>query len=100
LVLFTCGRRSRALLRIRRVAREAVDLLVGSLAVQASRTVNANTMPVLEVHNLARGGSPGLLIRELVYDCGDPAVLLHCRALVVEFFFRAMEEVSGDIWLA
>jgi hypothetical protein len=52
---------------------------------------------VLEVDDLSRGGLPGLVLRELVYDCGDPAVLLHCRALVMEIFFRAMVEFSRGI---
>jgi hypothetical protein len=74
-----------------------VDLLVRSLAVQASRTINAYTMPVLEVDYPARGRSPGLLVGKLIYDCGDPAVLFHCRALVVELLFSATEDVAGDI---
>jgi hypothetical protein len=57
-------------------------------------------MPVLEVDDLPRGGSPGLVLRELVYDCGDPAVLPHRRALVVEVLFRAMDEFSRGIMTA
>jgi hypothetical protein len=53
-------------------------------------------MLVLEVDDLPRGGSPGLVLRELVYDCCDPAMLPHCRALVMEIFFCAMDELSRD----
>jgi hypothetical protein len=53
-------------------------------------------MPVLQAHDLARSGSSGLLIRKLVYDRGDPAVLLHGGVLIVEFFFRASDEFSQD----
>jgi hypothetical protein len=74
-----------------------VNLLVGPFAIQASGTVNADTMLVLEVDDLSRGGLPGLVLRELVYDCGDPAVLLHRRALVMEISFRAMVEFSRGI---
>jgi hypothetical protein len=73
-----------------------VDLLVGPFAIQASGPVNANTMPVLEAHDLARRGLSGLLIRKLVYDRGDPAMLLHGGVLIVEFFLRATDEFSQD----
>jgi hypothetical protein len=97
LALFPRGAISRQLLHRRGVARGALDLLVRSFAIQASGTVNTNTMLVLEVDDFSCGGSPGLVLRELVYDCGDPAVLLHGRALVMEIFFRAVVEFSRGI---
>jgi hypothetical protein len=74
-----------------------VGLLVGPFAIQASRTVNADTMLVLEVDDLSRGGSPGLVLRELVYDRCDPAMLPHRRALVIEVSFGAGDEFSRGI---
>jgi hypothetical protein len=97
LALFPRGAISRQLLHRRGVARGALDLLVRSFAIQASGTVNTNTMLVLEVDDFSCGGSPGLVLRELVYDCGDPAVLAHRRALVMEVIFRAMNEFSRGI---
>lgn len=97
MALFPRGAISRQLLHRRGVAGGALDLLVRSFAIQASGTVNTNTMLVLEVDDFSCGGSPGLVLRELVYDCGDPAVLAHRRALVMEIFFRAMNEFSRGI---
>ena len=97
MALFPRGAISRQLLHRRGVARGALDLLVRSFAIQASGTVNTNTMLVLEVDDFSCGGSPGFVLRELVYDCGDPAVLAHRRALFMEIFFRAMNEFSRVI---
>jgi hypothetical protein len=60
-----------------------VDLLVWSLAIQASRTIDAYPTPVLKVDHLTGRGSPGLVVRELIYDRNNPAMLFHC-ALVSE----------------
>jgi hypothetical protein len=55
-------------------------------------------MLVLEVDDLSGGGSPGLVLRELVYDCGDPAVLLHDRALIIEIIFARGMNSAGALW--
>jgi hypothetical protein len=97
-LLFTRGAISRPILHGRRVTRCSVNLLVGPFAIQAPRTVDANTMLVLEVDDLSRGGSPGLVLRELVYDCCDPAMLPHRRALVIiEVSFGAGDDFSRGI---
>jgi hypothetical protein len=54
-------------------------------------------MLVLEVDDLSRSGSSGLVLRELVYDCCDPAMLPHRRALVIEVSFGAGDEFSRGI---
>jgi hypothetical protein len=74
-----------------------VDLLVGPFAVQAPGTVYPDAMLVLEVDDLPCGRSPGFVLRELVYDRGYPAVLLHCRALVMVASFRAVDESTRGI---
>jgi hypothetical protein len=55
-----------------------VDLLVWSLAIQAPGTIDAYAIVVLEVDDLSGGGPPGLVLRELIYDRNNPAVLFHC----------------------
>jgi hypothetical protein len=64
-----------------------VNLLVGPFAIQAPGPVDADAMIVLEVDDLPGSGSPRLVLRELVYDRGYPAVLLHRRALVIQASF-------------
>jgi hypothetical protein len=73
-----------------------VDLLVGPFAIQAPGTVDPDAMLVLEVDDLPRGGSPGFVLRELVYDRGYPAVLLHCRALVIQASFARWMNQAGS----
>jgi hypothetical protein len=51
-----------------------VGVFVGSLAIQAPRTVDAYPTVVLEIDDLTRGRPPGVVVRELVYDRDDPAV--------------------------
>jgi hypothetical protein len=62
-----------------------VYLVVWSLAIQAPGTIDAYAILVLEVDDLSGGGPLGLVLRELVYDRNNPAVLFHC-ALVSEVF--------------
>ena len=65
------------LIRRERLAGTPVYFLKWALAVETSRSVNANAIVVLEVDNLSRRGSAGLILRELVYDCDYPAMVTH-----------------------
>lgn len=65
------------LIRWERLAWIPVYFLEWALAVETSRSVNANAIVVLEVDNLSRGGSAGLILGELVNNCDDPAMVTH-----------------------
>jgi hypothetical protein len=60
-----------------------VSLLVWPFAVQTTRTVHANAVPVLEIDYVAVRRLSGLLFRKLVYHCNDPAMLLHGFKILV-----------------
>jgi hypothetical protein len=51
------------LVRWERLAGTSVHFLKWALAIETSRSVNANAIVVLEIDNLSRRGSAGLILR-------------------------------------
>jgi hypothetical protein len=66
-----------------RLAERPTSVLVRHLAVQATRTVDADPMTVIQIDDLSADRAFGFLFGELVYDCNDPPMFLHRASLLL-----------------
>lgn len=80
-----------------RLAGSPVYFLVGALAIEASGAIDTDSVVVLEVNNLSRRGPTGLIPREFVDHCDDPAMVTHCNSLSWQPGFEANSDARSAV---